>query len=88
MIRGRATAAASKRGRYVLFTDFTAGWIFGRNSETRRGGVGGGHADTLKGIGVLCTESGVTYTFDTSGRVYAWRSTSDAEHMVAPEARH
>ena len=81
---GYGTVEASNGGRYVLFVDFTAGWIFGRQSSgSRRGGGAYGRSDTLHGTGVLCTESGVTRTFDLSGRVDAWRTTDGAKTWMS-----
>ena len=82
---GYGTVEASNGGKYVLFVDFTAGWIFGRSSASRRGGGGpaGGRADTLHGTGVLCTTSGATHTFDLSGRVDAWRTTDGARTFMS-----
>ena len=82
---GFGTVEASNGGKYVLFVDFTAGWIFGRDSPSRRGGGGpaGGRADTLHGTGVLCTTSGVTHTFDLSGRVDTWRTTDGAKTFMS-----
>jgi hypothetical protein len=82
---GYGTVEASNGGRYVLFVDFTAGWIFGRDSPSRRGGgtARGGRSDTLRGTGMLCTESGVTRTFDLSGRVDAWRATDGASTWLS-----
>jgi hypothetical protein len=81
---GYGTVEASNGGKYVLFVDFTAGWIFGRKSGSgRRGGYAGGHADTLHGTSMLCTRSGVTHTFDLSGRVDAWRTTDGARTFLS-----
>jgi len=80
---GFGAVEASNGGRYVLFVDFSAGWILGRKSGgARHGGGLGGHVDTLQGTGVICTESGVTHTFDLAGRVDAWRTTDGAKTFL------
>jgi hypothetical protein len=80
---GFGTVEASNGGKYILYVDFTAGWIFGRGSASRRGGGGLGRADTLHGTGVLCTESGAAHTFDLAGRVDAWRTTDGAKTFLS-----
>ncbi|HVU52024.1 MAG TPA: hypothetical protein VHL80_15105 [Polyangia bacterium] len=80
---GLGAVEASNGGKYVLYVDFTAGWIFGRRSGSRRGGGAHGHSDTLQGTGVLCTESGATDTFDLAGRVDAWRTTDGAKTWLS-----
>jgi hypothetical protein len=80
---GYGQVEATNGGRYVLFTHLEAGMLFGTKGTGRRGGGGGfGGIDDLQGTAKLCTESGVTYTFDLAGKVKAWWSTDGASTKI------
>jgi hypothetical protein len=78
---GFGTVEASNGGKYVLFVDFYSGTL--ASPSSRRSGGGLGHRDSLKGTGVLCTESGATHTFNLGGRVDAWSTTDGAKTSIS-----
>jgi hypothetical protein len=77
---GYGQVTGSNGGRYELFTSLNGGLV-------TNGGHGGvcdqfSGCDTLQGTARLCTESGVTYTFQISGEVRAWLSTNGAHTVI------
>jgi len=74
---GFGPVQGSNGGHYVLFTHLQGGLL--ENSGHRSVGCGQlSGCDTLHGTARLCTESGVTYTFQLTGQIHAWLRTDGA----------
>lgn len=73
---GYGTVRGSNGGRYVLYTDFRAGFLLA-TKEIRGTACSGFGCDNLRGTAKLCTLSG-TETFALSGDVHSWLQTEGA----------
>lgn len=71
---GYGPVAGSNGGHYLLFTHLQGGLIFHGYGNGGCGQFSG--CDNVQGSAKICTESGVTYTFQLTGQVHAWLSTS------------
>lgn len=74
---GYGTVTASGGGRYVLYTDFEAGYLLA-TKEARGSACGRSGCDNLRGTARLCTVSGTTETFALTGAVHSWLQTNGA----------
>jgi hypothetical protein len=79
---GFGRVEASNGGKYILFTDLSAGMLAGGSPGRFASTSGHGHTDTLSGTATLCTESGATHTFELTGWVDAWSSTDGAPTRI------
>jgi hypothetical protein len=78
---GYGEVQASNGGRYVLFVHLQGG-LLGGSGPSRRGGSGYTKSDNLHGTAELCTESGVTHTFNLTGVVDSWWATDNAPTTI------
>jgi hypothetical protein len=67
-------------GRYVLYVHLQGGML--GTSPALRSTSAPGPADNLHGTAELCTESGVTHSFNLAGVVHAWWTTDDAPTSI------
>jgi hypothetical protein len=74
---GYGTVTGSNGGRYVLYTDFQAGYLLA-TKEFRGSACSRFGCDNLRGTAKLCTLSGTTETFALTGAVHSWLQTEGA----------
>ncbi|MGE5287828.1 MAG: hypothetical protein ACM3ML_11600 [Micromonosporaceae bacterium] len=73
---GYGMVTDSNGGRYLLYTDFRAGYLLA-TKEIRGSACSGFGCDNLRGTARLCTVSG-TETFALTGDVHSWLRTEGA----------
>ncbi len=76
--RGFGPIRASNGGRYLLMTDLHGGIMIPGKRRIGLSCSQFGGCDDLYGTGTLCTESGLSYTFELRGQVHAWWTTDGA----------
>lgn len=74
---GYGTVTGSNGGRYVLYTDFRAGYLLATR-KSRGSACSGLGCDNLRGTAKLCTLSGTTEAFALTGAVHSWLQTEGA----------
>lgn len=74
---GYGTVTGSNGGKYVLYTDFRAGYVQAAK-EVNGARCDNFGCDNLLGTARLCTLSGTTETFSLTGAVHSWLQTEGA----------
>jgi hypothetical protein len=77
---GFGPVQGSNGGHYVLFTHLQGGLLIDSAGHGRCSQFSG--CDNLQGSARLCTESGITYTFQLTGQIHAWLRTDGSRTLL------